>query len=66
MGKPMRLQTYNPEEARKRREHEREGDVEFILNCWSCRRDFSVWIGLGNMNCTLFKCTHCKETNEIE
>jgi DNA-directed RNA polymerase subunit RPC12/RpoP len=61
-----RLETFNPKERREQRRHIEDGDSEFVLRCWSCRRDFTVWIGLENMNQSLFDCPHCNETNEIE
>lgn len=41
-------------------------ECAFMITCWSCRRDFTVWIGYGNLNQSWFDCPHCKVTNEID
>lgn len=66
MTSPTRLTTYDPNERSKRNQHERDGDVEFVLACWKCGRDFYVWIGLGNLGQCIFECAHCGTRNEIE
>lgn len=64
MSKP--IMTVDPDEKYARQRHEREGDVEYTLRCWNCLKDFSVWIGFGNMNQSIFTCPNCDKKVAIE
>lgn len=57
----MKLQTFKP----GTKDHDSQA-VAMTLSCWNCLKDFTVYIGWGNINASLFDCPHCKETCEID
>jgi hypothetical protein len=66
MSNVLHLEGKDPAKKAERHRHELDGDMEIIIKCWSCHKNFSVWIDYGNLNASLFDCTYCGKTNDTD